>query len=52
MKSKSMEEHKQSSPKSVNFAVITLSDSKYRDYLENKTTDIGIVITSWHEVGR
>ncbi len=40
MKSKSMEEHKQSSPKSVNFAVITLSDSKYRDYLENKTTDV------------
>lgn len=40
MKSKSMEEHKQSSPESVNFAVITLSDSKYRDFLENKTTDI------------
>lgn len=40
MKSRSMEEHKQSSPESVNFAVITLSDSKYKDYLENKTTDI------------
>lgn len=40
MKSKSMEEHKRKAPESVNFAVITLSDSKYRDYLENKTTDI------------
>lgn len=35
-----MEEHKRKAPESVNFAVITLSDSKYRDYLENKTTDI------------
>jgi len=40
MKSESMEEHKRSSPESVNFAVITLSDSKYKDFLENKTTDI------------
>ncbi len=40
MKSKSMEEHKRNAPESVNFAVITLSDSKYIDYLENKTTDL------------
>ncbi|MDD3984541.1 MAG: MogA/MoaB family molybdenum cofactor biosynthesis protein [Methanobacterium sp.] len=40
MKSKSMEEHKKNVPKSIKFAVITLSDSKYKDFLENKTTDI------------
>ncbi len=40
MKSKSTEEHKQNSPKSVNFGVITLSDSKYKDFLESKTTDV------------
>jgi molybdopterin adenylyltransferase len=40
MKSKSMEEHKQNTPKSVKFAVITLSDSKYKDFLESKTTDL------------
>jgi len=40
MRSESMEEHKSSAPESVNFAVITLSDSKYHDFLEEKTTDI------------
>ena len=40
MKSKSMEEHKKNAPKSVKFGVITLSDSKHKDFLENKTTDI------------
>ncbi len=40
MKSKSMEEHKKNVPKSVKFGIITLSDSKYKDFLENKTTDI------------
>ena len=35
-----MEEHKQKSPKSIKFGVITLSDSKYRDFLESKTTDV------------
>jgi molybdopterin adenylyltransferase len=40
MKSESMEEHKKNVPKSVKFGIITLSDSKYKDFLENKTTDI------------
>ena len=40
MKSESMEEHKKDVPKSVKFGVVTLSDSKYRDFLESKTTDI------------
>jgi molybdenum cofactor biosynthesis protein B len=40
MKSESMEEHKKNVPKSVKFGVVTLSDSKYRDFLESKTTDI------------
>ena len=35
-----MQEHKENSPKSVKFGVITLSDSKYRDFLEEKTTDL------------
>lgn len=35
-----MQEHKEKSPKSVKFGVITLSDSKYRDFLEEKTTDL------------
>ena len=35
-----MEEHKEKSPKSIKFGVITLSDSKYRDFLESKTTDV------------
>ena len=35
MKSKSMAEHKKRAPKSVNGAVITLSDSKYREFLNN-----------------
>lgn len=33
MKSESMKEHKKGAPKSVNGAVITLSDSKYKDFL-------------------
>lgn len=33
MKSESMKEHKKEAPKSVNGAVITLSDSKYEDFL-------------------
>lgn len=40
MKSESMEEHKQNVPKSVKFGVVTLSDSKYKDFLESKTTDL------------
>lgn len=35
MKSESMKEHKKRAPISVNGAVITLSDSKYRDQLNN-----------------
>jgi molybdopterin adenylyltransferase len=35
-----MEEHKKNVPRSVKFGVITLSDSKYREFLENKTTDL------------
>jgi len=35
-----MEEHKKKVPKSVKFGVVTLSDSKYRDLLESKTTDL------------
>jgi molybdopterin adenylyltransferase len=40
MKSKSMERHKKSAPKSVKTGVITLSDSKYKDFLESKDTDV------------
>ncbi len=40
MKSESMREHKEKAPKSVNGAVITLSDSKYRGYLKNENKDI------------
>ncbi len=40
MKSESMKEHKKGAPKSVNGAVITLSDSKYRDFLLHKDGDI------------
>ncbi len=40
MKSESMETHKRSAPKSVKAGVITLSDSKYRDFLESKDTDV------------
>ena len=40
MKSESMNEHKKNAPKSVNGAVITLSDSKYRDFLQGKDSDI------------
>jgi molybdopterin adenylyltransferase len=40
MKSKTTEEHKQNAPKSIKFGVITLSDSKYMDFLESKTTDM------------
>lgn len=40
MKSRSMETHKKSAPKSVKTGVITLSDSKYKDFLESKDTDV------------
>ncbi|MGZ7116479.1 MAG: MogA/MoaB family molybdenum cofactor biosynthesis protein [Methanobacterium sp.] len=40
MKSESMKEHKKSAPTSVNGAVITLSDSKYKDFLRNENNDI------------
>lgn len=40
MKSKSMDEHKKKAPKSVNGAVITLSDSKYQDFLNDIDNDI------------
>jgi molybdenum cofactor biosynthesis protein B len=40
MKSRSMDEHKKRAPKSVNVAVITLSDSKYRDFLNNADNDV------------
>ena len=41
MKSESMNEHKKEAPRSVNGAVITLSDSKYKDFLQhNKNSDI------------
>ncbi|MBI5681056.1 MAG: molybdenum cofactor biosynthesis protein MoaB [Methanobacterium sp.] len=40
MKSKSMDEHKKKAPKSVNCAVITLSDSKYNDFLKQDNNDI------------
>ncbi|HEX3013637.1 MAG TPA: molybdenum cofactor biosynthesis protein B [Methanobacterium sp.] len=40
MKSESMKEHKKQAPKSVNGAVITLSDSKYGDFLSHKDSDI------------
>ena len=40
MKSESLEKHKKDAPKSVNCAVITISDSKYRDFLKSKKTDV------------
>ncbi|MGB9938047.1 MAG: MogA/MoaB family molybdenum cofactor biosynthesis protein [Methanobacterium sp.] len=40
MNSKSMKEHKKSAPKSINGAVITLSDSKYKDFLVNENSDV------------
>ena len=40
MKSESMKAHKKEAPKSVNCAVITLSDSKYRDFLDGENNDI------------
>ncbi|HNR26676.1 MAG TPA: molybdenum cofactor biosynthesis protein, partial [Methanobacteriaceae archaeon] len=41
MKSRSMEEHRRNSPLSVKVGVITLSDSKYQDFLQGKTdTDL------------
>jgi molybdenum cofactor biosynthesis protein B len=40
MKSESMKEHKKEAPKSVNGAVITLSDSKYGDFLHHKNSDV------------
>jgi len=41
LKSRSMEEHRRNSPLSVKVGVITLSDSKYQDFLQGKTdTDL------------
>jgi len=40
MKSESMKAHKKEAPKSVKGAVITLSDSKYKDFLQHKNSDI------------
>jgi molybdenum cofactor biosynthesis protein B len=40
MKSKSMEIHKKKAPKSVKAAVLTLSDSKYRDLQSSEDTDL------------
>lgn len=40
MKSKSMEIHKKKAPKSVKAAVLTLSDSKYRDLQSSKDIDL------------
>ncbi|MDI6724931.1 MAG: MogA/MoaB family molybdenum cofactor biosynthesis protein [Methanobacterium sp.] len=39
MKSESMEKHKKEAPKSVKGAVITLSDSKFNDFLNFKNND-------------
>ena len=40
MKSESMQRHKSEAPKSIKGAVITLSDSKYRDFLKSVNNDI------------
>lgn len=40
MKSESMEEHRRKSPLKVKVGVITLSDSKYEDFLQGKPTDV------------
>lgn len=40
MKSESMEEHRRKSPEKVRIGVITLSDSRYKDSLQWKQTDI------------
>jgi molybdenum cofactor biosynthesis protein B len=40
MKSRSMEEHRKTSPKKVKIGIITLSDSKYQDFLDSKDTDV------------
>ncbi|MBP2044793.1 MogA/MoaB family molybdenum cofactor biosynthesis protein [Methanobacterium aggregans] len=40
MKSESMETHKKKAPKSVKAAVLTLSDSKYRDLQNYEDTDL------------
>jgi len=46
MKSRSMEEHRSKAPLKVKVGVITLSDSRYEDYLESKPNDIsGNLIT-------
>jgi len=39
MKSESMERHKKEAPKSVKCAVITLSDSKFKEFLNFKNND-------------
>ncbi|GAB6055998.1 molybdenum cofactor biosynthesis protein MoaB [Methanobacterium movens] len=40
MKSRSMEEHRQSSPSNIKCGVITLSDSRYQESLQKKSHDI------------
>ena len=46
MKSKSMEEHRKQSSSDIKIGVITLSDSKYKDNLQSKQTDVsGEMIT-------
>lgn len=40
MKSESMQKHKNEAPKSIKGAVITLSDSKYREFLKSVNNDV------------
>ena len=40
MNSKSMEEHRKQSSSDIKIGVITLSDSKYKDNLQSKQTDV------------
>ena len=40
MKSESMQKHKSEAPKSIKGAIITLSDSKYRDFLKFINKDV------------
>jgi molybdopterin adenylyltransferase len=51
MKSESMRKHRDDAPKSVKSAVITLSDSKYKDSLKAKNTDLSgnIIINTLNE---
>jgi len=40
MPSESMNQHKKSAPSHIKVGIITLSDSKYQDFLESKNTDV------------